>query len=294
MIIDILLPASLAFIMFSLGIGLTLDDFKNVAKNPKAFTVGLINQMLLLPLVTYCIIRIFGIQGELAVGLMILAACPGGVTSGIVTKMAKGDTALSISFAAVVSIVTMITLPLIVGFSVPHFMGSEAPRINLISLGLYMFFLATVPVVFGVLINNKLPGFSQKFEPVASKISSGLFVLIIVGALASEWDTFVNNLTTLGPLLVALILTMLLIGYFSSRMLKVPEEQASAVAIATGIQNGTMGITIGNLIMPVGVGLSAFALPSGVYGIFMYLVCLPVVFFYARWLRRRFAGGENA
>lgn len=287
MLINIILPASLIFIMFSLGLGLKLSDFKNVAKYPKAFTVGLINQMFMLPLFTYGIVRIFAIQGELAVGLMILSACPGGVTSNIITKFAKGDTALSISFTAVISIATMITLPLITGFSVVHFMGSQAPSINVLSLGLTMFLLATIPVILGMFIHHKFSNFSKKFEPLASKISAGLFVLIVIGALVSEWSTFIANLKTLGPMLVTLILTMLLFGYFSSRMFKMTEGQASAVSIATGIQNATMGITIGNLIMPVSDGLSTFALPSGVYGIFMYVISLPVVFAYIQWLRKR-------
>ena len=117
MILDILLPISLIFIMFSLGAGLTVNDFKNIFNQPKAFLVGIINQMLILPLVAFIVIFIFGLENEIAVGMMILACCPGGVTSNIITKFAKGDTALSISYTAVVSIVTVITLPLIVGFS---------------------------------------------------------------------------------------------------------------------------------------------------------------------------------
>ena len=135
MIIDIILPLSLVFIMFSLGLGLTINDFKNVARQPKNFTVGIVNQMLLLPLVTFSIIKIFGLSGEMAVGLMILACCPGGVTSNIITKMAKGDTALSISYTAVVSIATVITLPIITGFSIHYFMGADAPAINVLMLG---------------------------------------------------------------------------------------------------------------------------------------------------------------
>ena len=155
MIIDIILPLSLVFIMFTLGAGLTIKDFKNVLFEPKAFGLGIINQMIMLPLVTLIIVSLFGLPNEMAVGMMILACCPGGVTSNIITKLVKGDTALSISYTAIVSIVTVITLPLIVGFSMEYFMGSDAPPINILSLGLTMFLITALPVSIGLYINTK-------------------------------------------------------------------------------------------------------------------------------------------
>ena len=154
MIIDILLPISLIFIMFSLGIALTVNDFKNIFNQPKVFLVGIINQILILPLVAFIVIFIFSLENEIAVGMMILACCPGGVTSNIITKLAKGDTALSISYTAIVSIITVFTLPLIVGFSVLYFLGTDAPPINIFSLGLTMFIMTTVPVSIGLYINT--------------------------------------------------------------------------------------------------------------------------------------------
>ena len=124
MIIDIFLPLSLIFIMFTLGIGLTSDDFVNLFNNPKAFFIGIINQMVILPIVAFIIISLMGINKEIAVGIMILASCPGGVTSNIITKLAKGDTALSISYTAVISLATIITLPMVTVFSLKYFMGS--------------------------------------------------------------------------------------------------------------------------------------------------------------------------
>ncbi len=288
MIIDIILPLSLVFIMFSLGLGLTINDFKNVARQPKNFTVGIVNQMLLLPLVTFCIIQIFGLSGEMAVGLMILACCPGGVTSNIITKMAKGDTALSISYTAVVSIATVITLPIITGFSIHYFMGADAPAINVLTLGLTMFLITAIPVMIGLFVHHKAEDFTRSFEPKAGKISAILFVLIVIGALASEWEAFVTNVTILGPGIITLIVVMLLLGYGSAHLFKMSEPQAVSVSIATGIQNATVGITVGNLIIPGGDGLSVLSLPSGVYGILMYLVCLPIVFAYVKWIRVKF------
>ena len=279
MIIDIFLPLSLVFIMFTLGVGLTVQNFQNIINQPKALILGLINQMVILPLITFIILLIIKLPSEMAVGMMILACCPGGVTSNMLTRIAKGDTALSISYTAIVSIITVITLPIIVGFSMQYFMGSNAPSINIFSLGLTMFCITTVPVSIGLYINTKYHDFSVSFLPIANKISTILFIVIIIGALTSEWEIFINNLNLLGPAILSLIFLMLLIGYCSATLFGLNKEKSITIAIESGIQNATVGITIGNLILNQGAGLSILSLPSGVYGILMYLVCLPFVFF---------------
>ena len=282
MIIDIFLPLSLVFIMFTLGLGLTADDFIKVVREPKAFGVGILNQMVLLPIIAFSIVSLMGLTKEMAVGMMILACCPGGVTSNIITKLARGDIALSISYTAVVSIVTVITLPLITGFSMLHFMGSDAPQLNLLSLGLTMFVITAVPVGIGLMVNTRYQSFANSFEPTAARISTVLFIIIVAGALASEWDAFINNLSTLGPAIIILVSVMLFIGYNSAHLFKMSKKRAVTVAIESGIQNATVGITIGNLILDQETGLSILSLPSGVYGILMYLVCLPFVFWFIR------------
>jgi len=282
MIIDIILPLSLIFIMFSLGLGLTIADFKNILSNPKPFLVGTVNQMLILPLVTFCIIIIFKLTNELAVGMMILSCCPGGVTSNIITRLAKGDTALSISFTAIISIVTVLTLPLIVSFSVVYFMGSNAPSINILNLGITMFIITTIPVTIGLYINSKYKSIANLFSPIANKISTFLFIIIVIGALASEWNVFIENLYLLGPAILTLISIMMLIGYNSPKLFGIGNQQAITIAIESGIQNGTVGITIGNLILNQSQGISILSLPSGVYSILMYIVCLPIIFFFLR------------
>lgn len=282
MIIDIFLPVSLMFIMFTLGIGLTVENFKNIISQPKALILGLVNQMLLLPLIAFFILLIIKLPSEMAVGMMILACCPGGVTSNMLTKLAKGDTALSISFTAIVSIISVITLPIIVSFSMQYFLGSNAPSINILSLGMTMFCITTIPVGIGLFINTKYHDFSVSFSIIANKISTILFVIIIAGALTSEWEAFINNLNLLGPAIIALIFLMLFIGYYSASLFNLNKEKSITIAIESGIQNATVGITIGNLILNQNNGLSILSLPSGVYGILMYLVCLPVVFLILR------------
>ena len=256
MIIDIFLPLSLVFIMFTLGLGLTPNDFVNLLRKPKAFFVGIINQMILLPITAFIIVSLMGITKEIAVGMMILASCPGGVTSNMITKLAKGDTALSISYTAVISVLTIITLPIITGFSMGHFMGAEAPPMNLVSLGLTMFLITALPVGIGLIVRSKNRTFADSFEITATKISTILFIIIIIGALLSEWNTFINNLTALGPAIILLMVVMITIGYNSSNWLKMNGPQAVTVAIESGIQNATVGITIGNLIINPETGLS--------------------------------------
>lgn len=282
MIIDIFLPLSLVIIMFTLGVGLTLKDFKNIILEPRAFGLGIINQMIILPIVAFSIVYIIGLTHEMAVGMMILACCPGGVTSNMLTKLANGDTALSISYTAVVSIVTVITLPLIVGFSMQYFMGSNAPNINILSLGLTMFFITSLPVSIGLYVNTKYHDIVNTVRPIANKVSTILFLVIVAGALASEWDAFISNLDTLGPAIILLIILMLFIGYNSAKWFSMGKKKATTIAIESGIQNATVGITIGNLILNQEIGLSKLSLPSGVYGILMYLVCLPFLF----WIRK--------
>ena len=282
MIIDIFLPLSLVFIMFTLGLGLTPNDFVNLFRKPKAFFIGIINQMILLPLTAFLIVSLMGITKEIAVGMMILASCPGGVTSNMITKLARGDTALSISYTAVISVLTIITLPVITGFSMGYFMGAEAPPMNLVSLGITMFLITALPVGIGLMIRSRYRNFADSFEVTATKISTILFIIIIIGALLSEWNTFINNLTALGPAIILLIFAMITIGYNSSNLFNINSQQAVTVAIESGIQNATVGITIGNLIINPETGLSILSIPSGVYGILMYFICLPFVFWYLR------------
>ncbi len=282
MIIDVFLPLSLIFIMFTLGVGLTYRDFTNLLNNPKAFLIGIINQMVLLPTVAFVIILAIGITKEIAVGIMILASCPGGVTSNIITKLAKGDIALSISYTAVNSLLTIITLPIVTFLSMKYFMGTEAPPLNLLSLGSTMFFITAIPVLLGLLVRKKNTIFAYNFEPIATKISTVLFVVIIIGALVSEWHIFINNLFQIGPAIILLIFFMLIIGYQSSNWFKMNSQQSITVAIESGIQNGTVGITVGNIILNPESGLSILSIPSGVYSILMYFICLPFVLWYVK------------
>ena len=277
-IIDVVLPLSLAFIMFSLGLGLTADDFSLVFREPKAFAIGVSNQMLVLPIVGFSIATLSGLEGELAVGVMILACCPGGVTSNILTKLAKGDTALSISYTAVVSIVSVLTLPVIVGLSMDHFdVGGD--DFDIVGLGITMFLLTTIPVLVGMVVRSMREGIAEKVEKGVNSAAAILFVIIVLAAIISEWDTLMDNIGTLGPSVIALNVIMLTVGYQSAKLLDLEDVKATTVSIESGIQNATVGITVGGLILAAeDGGLSTLSLPSGVYGVLMYLVIAPFLY----------------
>ncbi|MEC7713148.1 MAG: bile acid:sodium symporter, partial [Candidatus Thermoplasmatota archaeon] len=230
-IIDVVLPVALAFIMFSLGIGLTIDDFSIITKEPKVFAIGIANQMIVLPIVAFVIATGLGLSAELAVGLMILACSPGGVTSNILTKLAKGDTALSVSYTAVVSVATVVTLPIIVGFSMDHFMGESAPDINVLTLGITMFLLTTVPVVIGMLVRHYSTETANKIDKGVRMVAAGLFVIIVLAAIATEWDTLMDNISALGPAVILLSTFMLGIGYKSAEFLELNAKRATTVSI---------------------------------------------------------------
>jgi BASS family bile acid:Na+ symporter len=276
-LLTVFLPLSLAVIMFSLGLGLTLDDFRRVATRPLAFGVGALNQIVLLPIFAFIIASLSGLPPELSLGLMILAFCPGGVTSNILTKFAKGDVAMSVSLTAITSLLAVLTVPPLAAMAANHFMGINAPPINVTSLAISMALITALPVALGIALRHFAPAIAARIEPVMSMIATILFVIIVVAALAQNWDVFTANLPVLGPSLVALNVILLLVGYGSARMLNLPRPTASAIAIETGTQNATLGIAIGSIIAASSAALPAFSLPSGVYGITMYLVVLPFV-----------------
>ena len=284
MIVKILLPIILAFIMFSLGLGLKAKDFSRILKFPIAFGAGLLNQVVLLPLIALALAHAFGLSNIFAVGLMILALCPGGVTSNILAKMAGGNAPLSISLTAVTSLLSTITVPLILAFSVNYFMGDAVPPVDMTLLGLTMFLITAVPVSIGMVLTAKSPALVDKIAPKVSRTAVCLFVIVIVGALAENWEAFSSNLGTLGPVAVLLNVIMLLLGLVSAKALRLDKMDATTISIESGVQNGTLAIAVAGIIAGVdGKILPPEALPAAVYSITMYCVCVPFVF----WRKKR-------
>ena len=194
LLVEVGLPLALAIIMLSLGLGLTIDDFKRVALRPKAFSIGFVAQVIVVPIVAFVLANLAGLSPELSVGLMILALCPGGVTSNMMSKIANGDVALSVSLTAIVSLILMFTVPFAIALSVDYFMGSDAPPVNITQIALSMFLITAVPVLIGVVIRHFAPKFVASIEGAATGGAFFLFVVIVVAALASNWTLFISQL----------------------------------------------------------------------------------------------------
>lgn len=276
-ITQVLLPLVLAFIMFSLGLGLKTTDFTNISKNPKSFGIGFINQLLLLSIVTFVLIKLFNINNEMAFGMMLLSFCPGGATSNMLAHFMKGNVALSISLTAVMSLMTIITVPIFIGLAYGHFIGNTAEPINIIAIGIKMCLIAVIPVVLGMTVLRLAPSFTEKAYKPISIIASVLFVVIVIGAIAKHKQVLISQFSVLGPMIIVLIITLLGLGLLISRVLGLSWFDAKTVALETGIQNGTMGIVLAGIILTSTDALPVYAIPSAIYSVLMYVVCAPFI-----------------
>ncbi|MEM9549804.1 MAG: bile acid:sodium symporter family protein [Pseudomonadota bacterium] len=281
-LIDVALPLSLATIMFSLGLGLTFGDFTRVVQRWRAFAVGAVSQVLLVPLAAFLILIPFDLPPEIKVGVMLLSFCPGGVTSNILSKLARGDVALSVSLTAVISLLSLVTVPILTTLTLNHFLGDAGPNVSIARLAIGMFLITTLPVLLGVSIRKALPGWARRADPVMGRVAVALFIVIVAAALASNWALFVENFTAMGEALVALNIALLLIGLGLGRAMGLSKQESKTISIETGIQNSTLGITLAGLIAGATTGFSALALPAAVYGITMYAVALPFILWYRR------------
>lgn len=282
-LVSVVLPLSLAIIMFSLGIGLTISDFKRVAERGWVFAIGAICQLVLLPVAAYFIIGIFGLTGAIAAGVMLIALCPGGVTSNIVTRLAGGDVALSVSLTALMSLLSILTVPVLISWAVVHFMGEAAPDISVTSLAFAMFLLTMLPVILGMVLRGFATPLADRMEPVLIKLASLLFVLIILAAIASNWTLLIENVGTIGPALLTLNLSTMIGGLLIATALGFAWRERKTISIEVGIQNGSLGITLAPLIVGATNGIPAIGLPSALYGVVMYVTAIPFVL----WLRSR-------
>ncbi|TDQ16513.1 BASS family bile acid:Na+ symporter [Algoriphagus boseongensis] len=264
---ELFLPLALAVIMFGMGLSLTLEDFKRILIYPKAVTLGLVNQLILLPLVAFFIAKLFQLPPELAVGLMILAACPGGATSNLITHLAKGDSALSITLTSFSSLITVITIPFLVNFSIVYFIpGGEEQKLEILGTVIAVLAITIIPVVIGMLVLRKAPGLAQLLENPFRKFSTIFFVIIVVAAFVKEKDNLVQFFIDAGPASLALNLATLGLGYGLSKLAGLDFKQRLTIAIESGIQNGTLGITIAATL----IVNSVMTIPSAIYSLIMF------------------------
>ena len=274
-VVDVFLPLALAFIMFALGLGLTGKDFVRVAKQPRDFFVGAISQVILLPIIAFILVKIWPIAPELAIGVMIIAAAPGGVTSNLLTSFAKGDVALSISLTAIISLLCVITIPFIVLTSVGLLADSGITQdISLIGMARDMFLIVTVPVILGMLFRRFASGIASTFEPIAKKISTVLFVLVLLGAIAAERENVVSYFAQAGLITLVLNVVMMVVAYFIAQSLASGTEQKKCITIECGLQNGTLAIFVATSIFGGGM----YVIPAATYSLIMFGTSLIFVY----------------
>ena len=272
-------PIILALMMLGLGTSLTINDFTRVIKNPKDFFVGLICQLILLPIVAFTLIKLLNTPAELALGVMIIAAAPGGVTSNIYTKFANGDVALSISLTAIISLISIITVPLIVFKSAEILEVSFISKnVSMIGISIKMFFVVTVPVIIGMVIRRFFNDYIVLKSNLITKVSVILFVIVLFGIYISEWDKIIQFLTSAGLIATTLNITMMIIGYYVAKVFATGIAQQKCIALECGLQNGTLAVFIATQLgSEVGV-LSSLIVPTAAYGIVMFATSLIFLF----------------
>ena len=275
-ITDVVLPLSLAFIMFSLGLALKSSDFTRVIKQPKDFLIGAFSQIIILPLVALIIVILWPLSPELAVGVMLIAAAPGGATSNIITSFAKGDVALSVSLTAIISLLCVITIPIIVLFSLNILMDtSTAKSISIGDIAIKMFLIVTVPVIIGMLFRKFLSTISISFEPLAKKISAVLFVLVLLGAIVAEKDNVVSYFAQAGLVTLVLNLLMMFIAFYIGKLFASGISQQKTITVECGLQNGTLAIVVATTLFDGGL----YLIPAATYSLIMFFTSLIYVYF---------------
>lgn len=275
-ITDVVLPLSLAFIMFSLGLALKSSDFTRVIKQPKDFLIGAFSQIIILPLVALIIVMLWPLSPELAVGVMLIAAAPGGATSNIITSFAKGDVALSVSLTAIISLLCVITIPIIVLFSLNVLMDtSTAKSISIGDIAIKMFLIVTVPVIIGMLFRKFLSSISISFEPLAKKISAVLFVLVLLGAIVAEKDNVISYFAQAGLVTLVLNLLMMFIAFYIGKLFASGISQQKTITVECGLQNGTLAIVVATTLFDGGL----YLIPAATYSLIMFFTSLIYVYF---------------
>ena len=272
-----LLPLALAYIMFTLGTGLKPTDFKVIFSHPKAFFVGLVNQVIFVPLVALAVVLVMSPPPAIAFGIMLISFCPGGVTSNMLTYYAKGNVALSVALTGVVSLLSVVTLPILITLAFNHFMQDQAGSISALKIGVVMFLLTTLPVTLGMLARYKFTDFMVRRSGILNGIASLFFVLIVFAAIATNWQLLQEQLASIGLELVFIIVTLFIVSILTAKALKLSWFDTKTIAIETSIQNSTTAITLAPIIMGTAVGLPAIALPAALYGVLMYIIALPVI-----------------
>jgi bile acid:Na+ symporter, BASS family len=265
-IVTTVAPIALALLMLGLGASLTLEDFLRVLKNPKDFFIGFVCQLIILPLVAYSLIIVLKVPIELALGVMLIAAAPGGVTSNVLTKFADGDVALSISLTAFMSLISIISVPFIIFQSIDLLnIDYVEKEISIIGIALKMFFVVTVPVILGMTIRKFAGEFINRNVLLIQRISIALFLVIFIAIYIEEWDNIVMFLTSAGQVALVLNILMMIIGFYVAKFLASGIAQRRCISLECGLQNGTLAIFVGTQLFDNMV----YMVPTAAYALIM-------------------------
>ncbi|MBT3751310.1 MAG: bile acid:sodium symporter family protein [Bacteroidetes bacterium] len=280
----IILAGSLTIIMLGMGLSLTFADFKRIFVYPKAVFIGLGNQLIILPLVGFGVAVVFPLRPEVAVGIMILAACPGGPTSNLIAHLAKGDTALSVTLTSLSSFVTIISIPFIVNFALVHFLDQgQIIKLDILQTIIQIFVIIVIPVTIGMVIRYYKNDFANKMaKPV--RIASGIVMaLVIIGLFIKERENFIPYFKDSGLATLTLNIVTMLIGFLSALLFKIKRKAALSISIESGIQNGTLAITIAVVLL----NNSEFAIAPAIYSLLMFFTGGAVIYLGLRQSRKR-------
>ncbi len=263
-------PICLALIMFGLGLGLTIKDFIHILKKPKDFFIGLLCQVIVLPIIAFILIKIISLPLEIALGVMVIAASPGGVTSNILTKFANGDVALSVTLTAIVSLMSIITVPLIV-FNSAELIGININKeISMLGIALKMFFVVTVPVIFGMTLRSLMTDFIISKTLMIQRISIILFLVVFISIWIEEWDKIVSFITRAGLIALILNMTMIFVGYYVAKFFASGVSQRKSISLECGLQNGTLAVFVATQLFDEII----FIVPTAAYALIMFVTSI--------------------
>jgi len=273
---DVLLPLALAVIMGSLGLSLTPADFRRILVAPKGVAIGLANLLVLSPLLAFGSAELFGLGAMFAVGLVLMGAAPGGVMANLLTHLARGETALSVTMTAVSSVAAVVTVPLYLELAVSHFDAGFAADVSMLGTVARVFAITIVPLSIGMAFRARRPDRAREIEPAIKRVSLVVFVLVVAGAVASEWDRITESFASVAPAALALNVAAMSVSFAVARAARLPDRSATAIALELGVHNSTLTIAVATTIDP------QLAIPAAVYSAFMFVTAFPFAALMAR------------
>jgi len=281
-IIGTLLPLALAFIMFAVGVTLVPSDFTRLLREPRAVIAGLIGQLLLLPLFAWSLAVAWALPPEMAVGLVILGACPGGASSALITHLARGTAALSVTLTAITSVVALASMPIVVQVALRVFLGDASEiEFSIMRLVRGVFVITTVPVGAGMLLRAWRPALVDRLQAVLGRVATTLFVLIVIATFVNQREALLANLSSVGPAAASLNVAVMLAGVALGFAFRLDRRDAIAIASECGLQNAALGIFVATSVL----GAASLAVPSVVYALLMNVGAFGLIFVARRWVR---------